>query len=74
MSKQNQEENEQTRQNRLAELRRCLRLVEISTLFNIRNDVNYLQVRNREVLNWRCSRHHDGDDGKDNRVDPYKKE
>jgi hypothetical protein len=68
MSKENQEEEEQTR------LRRCLRLndylVEISTLLNIRNDVNNLQVWNREVLNWRCGRHHDNND----EVDPYKEE
>ena len=69
MSKQNQEQKEITR------LRRCLRLndylAEISTLLNIRNDVNNLQVWNREVLNWRCSRHHDGND---DTVHPYKEE
>ena len=79
MSKENQEEDEQTRQSRRADfLRRCLRLndyfVEISTLLNIRNDVNNLQVSNRDVLNWRCSRHHDDDNDDDDSVDPHKEE
>lgn len=69
------EKDEQTRQSRRADfLRRCLKLnnyfVGMSTLFNIRNDVNNLKVWNRENLLLKCPRRQENDD--DDNFDPHK--